>query len=98
MTIGGVLGMAAHLEGKGVGIIDQAGLAQKGGAVVNETIYWELLNALSAASSLAELAAIEQQVRAQPLDERRRDLGEVLFLQRRMLEASAVRLEAGGTG
>ena len=25
--------MAAHLEGKGVGIIDQAGLAQKGGAV-----------------------------------------------------------------
>ena len=33
MTIGGVLGMAAHLEGKGIGIIDQAGLAQKGGAV-----------------------------------------------------------------
>ena len=25
--------MAAHLEGKGIGIIDQAGLAQKGGAV-----------------------------------------------------------------
>jgi indolepyruvate ferredoxin oxidoreductase len=33
VTIGGVLGMAAHIEGKGVGIIDQAGLAQKGGAV-----------------------------------------------------------------
>ena len=33
ITIGGVLGMAAHLEGKGIGIIDQAGLAQKGGAV-----------------------------------------------------------------
>jgi indolepyruvate ferredoxin oxidoreductase len=33
VTIGGVLGMAAHLESKGVGIIDQAGLAQKGGAV-----------------------------------------------------------------
>jgi len=33
VTIGGVLGMAAHLEGKGIGIIDQAGLAQKGGAV-----------------------------------------------------------------
>jgi indolepyruvate ferredoxin oxidoreductase len=33
VTIGGVLGMAAHLEGKAVGIIDQAGLAQKGGAV-----------------------------------------------------------------
>ncbi|PRG04487.1 indolepyruvate ferredoxin oxidoreductase family protein [Burkholderia ambifaria] len=33
ITIGAVLGMAAHLEGKGVGIIDMAGLAQKGGAV-----------------------------------------------------------------
>jgi indolepyruvate ferredoxin oxidoreductase len=33
VTIGGILGMAAHLEGKGVGIIDMAGLAQKGGAV-----------------------------------------------------------------
>jgi len=33
VTIGGILGMAAHLDGKGVGIIDMAGLAQKGGAV-----------------------------------------------------------------
>jgi indolepyruvate ferredoxin oxidoreductase len=33
VTIGAVLGMAAHLEGKGVGIIDMAGIAQKGGAV-----------------------------------------------------------------
>ncbi|WP_186149049.1 2-oxoacid:acceptor oxidoreductase family protein, partial [Burkholderia gladioli] len=33
ITIGAVPGMAAHLEGKGVGIIDMAGLAQKGGAV-----------------------------------------------------------------
>src|SRR4029450_2952138 len=33
VTIGGILGMAAHLEGKGVGIIDMAGLTQKGGAV-----------------------------------------------------------------
>src|SRR5215470_17364224 len=33
VTIGGVLGMAAHLENKGVGVIDMAGLAQKGGAV-----------------------------------------------------------------
>jgi indolepyruvate ferredoxin oxidoreductase len=33
VTIGGVLGMAAHLEGKGFGVIDMAGLAQKGGAV-----------------------------------------------------------------
>jgi indolepyruvate ferredoxin oxidoreductase len=33
VTVGAILGMAAHLEGKGVGIIDMAGLAQKGGAV-----------------------------------------------------------------
>jgi indolepyruvate ferredoxin oxidoreductase len=33
VTIGAVLGMAAHLDGRGVGIIDMAGLAQKGGAV-----------------------------------------------------------------
>ncbi|MEJ1160232.1 indolepyruvate ferredoxin oxidoreductase family protein [Prosthecomicrobium sp. N25] len=35
VTIGAVLGMAAHLEGLGVGIIDMAGLAQKGGAVTS---------------------------------------------------------------
>ncbi len=33
VTIGAIIGMAAHLEGKGCGIIDMAGLAQKGGAV-----------------------------------------------------------------
>jgi indolepyruvate ferredoxin oxidoreductase len=33
VTIGGILGMAAHLEGKGTGVLDMAGLAQKGGAV-----------------------------------------------------------------
>jgi indolepyruvate ferredoxin oxidoreductase len=33
VTIGAIIGMAAHLEGKGVGVIDMAGLAQKGGAV-----------------------------------------------------------------
>lgn len=35
VTIGAILGMAAHLEGKGCGIIDMAGLAQKGGAVTS---------------------------------------------------------------
>lgn len=35
VTIGALLGMAAHLEGKGCGIIDMAGLAQKGGAVTS---------------------------------------------------------------
>src|SRR5947208_7844340 len=33
LTVGGILGMAAHLEGRGVGVLDMAGLAQKGGAV-----------------------------------------------------------------
>jgi len=35
VTIGAVLGMAAHLAGKGCGVIDMAGLAQKGGAVTS---------------------------------------------------------------
>ncbi len=35
VTIGALIGMAAHLEGKGCGIIDMAGLAQKGGAVAS---------------------------------------------------------------
>ncbi|WP_224823544.1 indolepyruvate ferredoxin oxidoreductase family protein [Cognatishimia sp. MH4019] len=33
VTIGAVLAMAAHLDGKGAGMIEMAGLAQKGGAV-----------------------------------------------------------------
>ena len=33
ITIGALLGMAAHLEGKGVTVLDQTGLAQKNGAV-----------------------------------------------------------------
>src|SRR5690606_28151059 len=35
ITIGNLLGMAAHLEGKGVSVLDMAGLAQKGGAVTS---------------------------------------------------------------
>src|SRR5262249_47656540 len=33
ITIGALLGMAAHLEGKGVSVLDMTGVAQKGGAV-----------------------------------------------------------------
>lgn len=33
VTIGALLGMAAHIEKKGVSVLDMAGLAQKGGAV-----------------------------------------------------------------
>ncbi len=35
VTIGALLGMAAHIENKGCSILDMAGLAQKGGAVVS---------------------------------------------------------------
>lgn len=34
VTIGALLGMAGHIEGKGVSVLDQIGLAQKNGAVV----------------------------------------------------------------
>jgi indolepyruvate ferredoxin oxidoreductase len=34
VTIGHVLGMAAHIEGKGCGMVDMVGLSQKNGAVV----------------------------------------------------------------
>jgi len=35
ITIGQILGMAAHLEGKGVSVLDMSGLAQKYGAVMS---------------------------------------------------------------
>ncbi len=35
VTIGALLGMAAHIEGRGCSILDQTGLAQKGGAVMS---------------------------------------------------------------
>ena len=35
LTIGALLGMAAHLEGKAAMVLDMAGLAQKGGAVLS---------------------------------------------------------------
>ena len=35
VTVGQILAMAAHLEGKGCSVLDMAGLAQKGGAVTS---------------------------------------------------------------
>ncbi len=35
VTIGALIGMAAHLEGKGCSVLDMTGLAQKGGAVLS---------------------------------------------------------------
>ena len=35
VTIGALLGIAAHMEGKGCSVVDQLGMAQKGGAVMS---------------------------------------------------------------
>ncbi|MDH0736297.1 indolepyruvate ferredoxin oxidoreductase family protein [Achromobacter spanius] len=41
VTIGQLLGMAAHLEGRGCSVLDMAGLAQKGGAVYSHVVLAE---------------------------------------------------------
>ncbi|MFL6798602.1 MAG: indolepyruvate ferredoxin oxidoreductase family protein [Xanthobacteraceae bacterium] len=58
VTVGGILGMAAHLEGKGVGVLDMAGLAQKGGAVYSHMRIAERpedIHAIRIAAGAAEL-------------------------------------------
>ena len=55
VTIGALLGMAAHIENKEVTVLDQIGLAQKGGAVIshikmaeeNDKIFSSLINEAS---------------------------------------------------
>ncbi len=49
VTIGALLGMAAHIEGKGIVGLDMAGLAQKGGAVVSHIRFANDQNKLHAA-------------------------------------------------
>ncbi|MBC7953866.1 MAG: indolepyruvate ferredoxin oxidoreductase family protein [Rhodospirillaceae bacterium] len=48
VTVAQVLGMAAHLEGKGVTALDQTGLAQKNGAVVSHVRICDTPERLSA--------------------------------------------------
>ena len=58
VTIGGILGMAAHLEGRGVGVLDMAGLAQKGGAVFSYIRFAEnseSIHAIRVAAGRADL-------------------------------------------
>ena len=58
VTIGGILGMAAHLEGSGVGVLDMAGLAQKGGAVFSYIRFAEKpedIHAIRVAAGRADL-------------------------------------------
>ncbi len=58
VTVGGILGMAAHLEGRGVGVLDMAGLAQKGGAVFSHIRFSEKpedIHAIRVAAGRADL-------------------------------------------
>jgi len=58
VTVGAILGMAAHLEGKGCGMIDMAGLAQKGGAVSSHIRLAktpEAINAIRVSAGKADL-------------------------------------------
>ncbi|HEX4410841.1 MAG TPA: indolepyruvate ferredoxin oxidoreductase family protein [Xanthobacteraceae bacterium] len=48
VTVGGIIGMAAHLEGKAIGVLDMAGLAQKGGAVFSHMRIAETPDAIHA--------------------------------------------------
>ncbi len=48
VTVGALLAMAAHLEGKGAGVMEMAGLAQKGGAVHVHCRIGEVPSAISA--------------------------------------------------
>ena len=53
ITIGALLGMAAHLEGKGVSVVDMTGLAQKGGAVFSHVRIADRPDAIHSASIAA---------------------------------------------
>ncbi len=58
VTIGALIGMAAHIDGRGCSILDQLGLAQKGGAVVSHlkiALRPEEINATRIASGGADL-------------------------------------------
>jgi len=58
VTVGAILGMAAHLAGKGCSVLDMAGLAQKGGAVTSHIVLAEKpedINATHVADSGTDL-------------------------------------------
>ena len=48
MTIGAILGMAAHIEGKGATVADITGLSQKGGSVLSQVTIAKSREALTA--------------------------------------------------
>ena len=58
VTIGAIIGMAAHIDGKSVRVMDMTGLAQKGGAVVSYIHVAQrpdLINAAKVSSGTADL-------------------------------------------
>ncbi|MDR2872265.1 MAG: indolepyruvate ferredoxin oxidoreductase family protein, partial [Xanthomonadaceae bacterium] len=58
VSIGALLGLAGHLEGKGATVLDQTGLAQKGGAVTTHVRFAhrpDQLNAVRIAAGEADL-------------------------------------------
>jgi indolepyruvate ferredoxin oxidoreductase len=59
ITIGQVLGMAAHLEGKAANVLDMTGMAQKGGAVTSHVQFASTVEQLHAPKlSLASADAV----------------------------------------
>jgi indolepyruvate ferredoxin oxidoreductase len=58
VTIGALVGMAAHLEGKGVTVLDMTGLAQKGGAVYSHVRIAERPDAIHAVRIAAGAARL----------------------------------------
>jgi indolepyruvate ferredoxin oxidoreductase len=58
VTIGALLGMAAHLEGRGVTVLDQLGMAQKGGAVMSHVRIAEAPDAIHAVRIAAGAARL----------------------------------------
>ena len=65
VTIGALLGMAAHLEGRGVSILDMTGLAQKNGAVVSHLRFAKRPEDLHAARIAAGGAATGEEASGQ---------------------------------
>jgi indolepyruvate ferredoxin oxidoreductase len=59
VTIGALVAMAAHIEGREVGVLDQVGMAQKGGAVVSHLhLAGEPVTALRIPAETADLVLV----------------------------------------
>ena len=79
ITVGALLGMASHIEGKGVSVLDQTGIAQKNGAVMSHVRIGakpEDLHAVRIAASSCDLVlGCDMVVAASPEALRKYDTG-----------------------